>query len=555
MMHLIDGVMLSVGSSPAASLIAKATLAVALGIAGARLARGSRAAVRHAVLTAAFGVLLLLPIVSAVTPPLRIVVEEASSGLSTPAPAGTTSVAGVSQAPTRREPSLSALLLWGWMAGTALFLIPMAMGLRHVRSLRRSALPWPRGQALASELAATAGIRRGVDVLLGAGSGPMTCGVMHPAIVLCAEAENWTEDDLTRALVHELEHVRRADRMIHCVARAVCAAYWLHPLVWLAWRQLELEAERSCDDAVLARSEAAAYAEQLVELARRLTKTKGPLLAMANRADLSARVSAMLDPEQRHGRAGRVPWTMACLAAAAFVFTMSPLTTIAAPQPSTANSGGNMALLLVRTDLVTVNVSVSDAQGIDVGGLKPADFEVTEDGVPQKVSVFEYHSSGPIFGRRTRYYVLGYYARTRGAAYVNGEFRKIAIVLRGNSKAMLKYRSGYYSGSPADNSFAAVPDTKGVKYDPAMRPPAVIFKKDPEYSEEARKARFQGAVALNAVVDTSGHASNIKVTRSLGLGLDEKATEALRQWRFRPGTKDGHPVASPVQVAVDFRLP
>ena len=62
-------------------------------------------------------------------------------------------------------------------------------------------------------------------------------------------------------------------------------------------------------------------------------------------------------------------------------------------------------------------------------------------------------------------------------------------------------------------------------------------------------------MVFNVVVDASGRASNIRVIRSLGLGLDEKATAALSQWKFRPGTKDGNPVAVPVQVAVDFRLP
>ena len=98
--------------------------------------------------------------------------------------------------------------------------------------------------------------------------GPMTCGVLHPAIVLPPDAQIWDQEDLNRAIVHELEHVRRGDWVSHCLARAVCAVYWFHPLVWIAWRQLALEAERSCDDAVLGRSEATAYADQLVGLAQ-----------------------------------------------------------------------------------------------------------------------------------------------------------------------------------------------------------------------------------------------------------------------------------------------
>jgi len=198
MTHFVHAALLAMSSSPAASIVAKATLAATLGIVGAWLARKSRAAVRHAVLAAAFGVLLLLPIASTVTPPFRIVVQEANAATPIPARARVAGVAGVMRAAPRRELSLSALLFWGWIAGTALFLTPVAMGLWHVRFLRRSALPWPRGQALASGLAAAAGIHRRVEVMLHRSlAGPMTCGVVHPAIVLSADAEQWVEADLT----------------------------------------------------------------------------------------------------------------------------------------------------------------------------------------------------------------------------------------------------------------------------------------------------------------------------------------------------------------------
>ncbi len=54
--------------------------------------------------------------------------------------------------------------------------------------------------------------------------GPMTCGLVHPAIVLPQDAESWNEEDLNRAIVHELEHVRRGDSLSRCLARAACAA-------------------------------------------------------------------------------------------------------------------------------------------------------------------------------------------------------------------------------------------------------------------------------------------------------------------------------------------
>lgn len=84
--------------------------------------------------------------------------------------------------------------------------------------------------------------------------------------------------------------------------------------------------------------------------------------------------------------------------------------------------------------------------------------------------------------------------------------------------------------------------------------PRAIYDPEPEYSDEARKLKAQGAVLLSLIVDERGRPRNIRVARSLGMGLDEKAIEAVRKWKFVPGTKDGIPVAVQVNVEVNFRL-
>ena len=84
--------------------------------------------------------------------------------------------------------------------------------------------------------------------------------------------------------------------------------------------------------------------------------------------------------------------------------------------------------------------------------------------------------------------------------------------------------------------------------------PRLLFKVEPEYSEEARKAKYQGTVMLSVEVWEDGVAHNIRVLRSLGLGLDEKAVEAVKQWKFSPGKKDGKPVKVLAQIQVSFRL-
>jgi TonB family protein len=84
--------------------------------------------------------------------------------------------------------------------------------------------------------------------------------------------------------------------------------------------------------------------------------------------------------------------------------------------------------------------------------------------------------------------------------------------------------------------------------------PVPIYQPEPEYSEEARKAKWQGSVLLSLIVDESGKAVNIKVAKSLGLGLDEKAIQAVEKWKFKPGMKDGKPVPVIASVEVNFRL-
>ena len=341
MIRVLNEIAVMLSVSPAVSLAVKGTIVMASGLAGAWLARKSRAAVRHALLASAFGVLLALPVVSTIATPVPIAVPVAADDsmvlplfdFAAAPSSGVPAAARVNA--NRAEPGWqqfrpAAILLYGWFIGAALFLIPVIGGLLQVRTLRRCGLPWRQGQAMVEGLT---GHRRVEVMLHEALTGPMTCGVLHPAIILPAGAQNWDRQDLERALVHELEHVRRYDWAIHCLARLACAAYWFHPLVWTAWRQLTLEAERSCDDAVLRNSEAIAYADQLVGLARkRSLDRKSPALAMASRCDLGARVKALLDGTQRRGPVGALLIAASCIAAAAIVLTMSPLRMVAAPQ-------------------------------------------------------------------------------------------------------------------------------------------------------------------------------------------------------------------------------
>ena len=84
--------------------------------------------------------------------------------------------------------------------------------------------------------------------------------------------------------------------------------------------------------------------------------------------------------------------------------------------------------------------------------------------------------------------------------------------------------------------------------------PEVIYSPEPSFSDEARKAKAQGVVVLLVIVGKDGRTYGVRVGQSLGMGLDEKAIEAVGHWRFRPATLNGQPVATQIAVEVDFHL-
>jgi TonB family protein len=84
--------------------------------------------------------------------------------------------------------------------------------------------------------------------------------------------------------------------------------------------------------------------------------------------------------------------------------------------------------------------------------------------------------------------------------------------------------------------------------------PHVVFKVEPEYTEEARQAKYQGTVMLSVVVTASGRPAAIRVVKPLGLGLDEEAALAVQQWRFAPGLKGEQPVNVRATIEINFKL-
>ena len=324
------------------SIVLKATLVAAIGLATVALAPGMRASRRHLMLAGTFVVLLALPAAAMLTPPVDIAVRSslvAPRAFTPPlSPLATVDLSGTALPPARARipndigrsrgvPSPIALFRGVWVLGVLLCLLPVLTITWQLQMLRRSSVPWAEGRVRAARLARAAGVRRPIDVLLNATvDAPIIVGLWRPVILVPRAATQWNDDDLERVLRHEIEHMRRGDWPMLLLARVTCAVYWFHPLVWIAWRRLHLEAERACDDEVTTDADRHEYAQQLLTFARQTSPHRARAVpAITGSGDLTRRVRAILDDRQSRGRAGVVSSLLVLLAVLAVVAGLSPL--------------------------------------------------------------------------------------------------------------------------------------------------------------------------------------------------------------------------------------
>ena len=335
--------------------ILKATLVCGAALLLARACRHARASIRHLLFALTFAALIVIPAAAPIVPALTVMLPAAPApaaargheavvpvqSTAEPLLAGRRSPAIAETAAVERWLTIPQVLVALWLIGVAVFLLPVVAGFWQLRRLRRTAIPWAGGEELLRSLASARGVHRRIDTVLhDAVAGPMTCGMLRPAIIMPVTAQDWDEASLRRSLRHELEHVARWDLFTNCFSRMICAAYWFHPLVWAAWRRLRLEAEKACDDAVVVEDDARDYAALLVSMAQPAAGARPPLLAMASRDDLTARVAALLDRGQRRGPVGRRRAAGLIVVAAAAMIGIAPMTVARAmPQALAAGAG------------------------------------------------------------------------------------------------------------------------------------------------------------------------------------------------------------------------
>lgn len=349
MRSVISEFVLFLSDSVVLTILAKSTVILLLGLVAGALSFRAQASWRHLVFATTFAAVLALPLVVLTIPdvPVEVAsaanpVAEASSSITAAIQSTATlnsvqTVIPESLAPAVESwslPSIGTMLLVAWIVGASFLSLTLLIDLFRVRHFRRHGIPSERLRGLVEDLSHEARMSP-VNVLLHEKlPAPVTFGFFKPTVMLPVDAESWGEADLRRALVHELEHIRRGDWATQMAARVACAFYWFHPLIWMTWSRLTFEAERACDDAVVRTTESADYAEQLVSLSRQLSAGRAyPMIGMAKRSDLARRVSSLLDITRRRERVGFAAAAFSVFVGLFVVISIGPLRAVAQVQP------------------------------------------------------------------------------------------------------------------------------------------------------------------------------------------------------------------------------
>ena len=502
-----------------------------------------------------------------------------------------------------------------WLMGSGVFLFRLARG-HHARrrlTARCATCTDTRLLTEVSVLTRRLGIRRRVTTLIAPSEMmPATWGVIRPHLLLPPSAPGWSDEQLALVLTHELAHVLRFDAAAHGVAQAASALVWWNPLVWLASSRAQLEREGACDDLVLRVGiSASTYADALISLSRTLPPpfSHRLALAMAGPHRISRRLDAILDPLQRRSGTSHL-----CAALTSIVLAgQLPLAAaqLASRGPINEPIGGRLseARVEVSAPHSAAGLSVSNqspavkpARNVAAEGLHllpptiaagrqapqpipPGQFGAGAyrpgNGVENPVRIREVKPAytpdaeragiqgtveleaviGPT-GTVTDVRILRSLDSTLGLdrnamdAVRNTPFVPCKIGLSPVSCVVvfeLQYTLGAPQPIPDGEFFAgAYRYREGAGFDA----PAPILRVHPQYTPEAMRAKIQGRVSVELVVNGDGTVGEAKIYRSLDkvFGLDDQAIKAVRATRWTPGRFNGASVAMVVLMDLTFSL-
>lgn len=491
------------------------------------LLRRVSASTRYFLWTGVFAVALTFPAASlAIKPwnvPVSTLVAMAPSVLEADA-----------QSPASSDaPNPGRWLLALWLCGAVAVLGRVAAGHARVwRIIRRSdSVRDEASRAKLAESVAVIGLRRTVDLRWSTETDvPIGYGLARPVVLLPAQSKEWDQQRLGVVLLHELTHIRRMDSLARLLEQIVRAAYWFHPLAWLAAAHFRREQERSCDDAVIAagigRSD---YAAHLVALAGSLSRSA---IGMAEASGLEQRVRALLDSSRTRRPLSRA----ACVAAiAALIAAAIPLAAVRAQNSGSISgsvydpSGAVVPIAVVR--LTSVNSTNEEIAHADAAGV------YRFANIPS--GKYDLQVSAPGFKIFTR----------------------TAMEITGNATANIRLELGEINetievlgrGSAQVPHAAATPNV--IEVGGRVQAAKLMSQVPPVYPPAAQSAGIEGTVVLRAIISEQGTAPEVQVaSQSADDSLVQAAIDAVKQWRYAPTLLNGHPVKVLTTITVNFKL-
>jgi TonB family protein len=574
----------------------KGTIILAAAWAAALLLRGRSAAARHLVWTAAAAALIALPLLSIGLPSLPVPAPAAilDPGLmfrvSTLAPqVQDAALAGARPSAAQPFPSFfdpRPWILLLWASGAAFGLFQMLAAWTSLARIRRSARPLEHA---------------GIPVLdAGPGRMPLAFGIFRPVILLPSESAGWTEERRAVVLRHEIAHVERGDLATHLLARLALLVHWWNPLAWLAWREFLKERERAADDLVLASgARASDYAAHLLEIARAMQspdRLASAAIAMARPSQLEGRLLAILDSGVNRRAFRRTAPVVAAIAAMVLIAPLAAVRAQQSAEPGVRfrDQVSDAASLVKQGDLAVKNHQFAEADALYAKAASLGDSPVVVRALlylghlaereqnPAAAQgfyerAFNIDPSGPQAGTALNQmaqlklkqggseadaealyqHALSLQAHNSSAAATTMQLYALLLRKQNRNAEADQYEQQagqIYRTRIAELTRSSASAGTVHRVGSGVTAPMVVDKVEPEYSEEARAAKFQGTVLLYVEIGPDGLAHNISVKRTLGMGLDEKAIEAVQQWKFRPGAIDSQPTTVAATIEVNFRL-
>ena len=455
-----------------------------------------------------------------------------------------------------------------WLVGAVASAGVLLVGLARLRWLSASSSrvkdgPWHR---LCVDLAGSCGLGRGVDLLLGPRPGLVATWGWRRPVMLPVSASEWPAERMHVVLLHELAHVRRGDWVLQMSAEALRCVWWFNPLAWAVRARLRRESEHAADDFVLARGvPAATCAGHLVELVKEVRKHRRtwlPAPAMARPSHLERRLSAMLNPRTNRRSMTRLArfGSLGVLVSASIVvaalhvgpvsashFVESIGNAVEQEQPAEPSSERRAAIAAAVAAAVEAAAASRSAESTgNAVELSSEQRAAIAAAVAAAVEAAAASRSAESTGN-----AVEQEQPAEPSSEQIAELVARAAALQEQLQAVLDEMQVLLGDS--DGSAGGSNSNEPFRIGDGIRPPAKIVNVNPVYPPEAREARVQGVVILEATISRTGEVSDVEVLRSEPL-LDEAAVAAVRQWRYEPTLVDGEPVSILMTVTMNFQL-